>query len=67
MTTKKLFKGTERELVITDNKGLINVYTKEDLRLREVKRQQLKFIIETGSIIILAFLLGCCLTYLIVK
>lgn len=67
MTTKTLFKGTERELLITDNKGIINVYTKEDLRLRELKRQQLKFIIETGSIIILAFLLGICLTYLMMK
>lgn len=67
MTTKKLFKGTERELIITNNNGVINVYTKEDLRLQKLKKKQKDFIIKNGSIVLLSILLGFCLTYLMMK
>jgi len=65
MTTKTLFKGTERELLITDRNGVITVETKEDLRLKELRKQEFKFFYENGILLLLSFLLGCCITYLI--
>ena len=67
MTTKKLFKGTPNELIITEKNNKIIVENKEDIRLKELREQQLKFLCETGLLIISSFLLGVCLTYLITK
>ena len=67
MTTKKLFKGTPNELRITEKNNKIIVENKEDIRLKELREQELKFLCETGLLIISSFLLGVCLTYLITK
>lgn len=67
MTTKTLFKGTQNELRITEVNNKIIVENKEDIRLKELRQQQVKFFYETGLLIISSFLLGCFFTYLIMK
>ena len=67
MTTKKLFKGTPNELIITETNNKIIVENKEDIRLKELRERQLKFLCETSFVVISSSLLGVCLTYLITK
>jgi len=67
MITKKLFKGTERELLITEKNGVINVFTKKDLELKQLKKQELRCFYESVFFMFLSFLLGCCVTYLMMK
>lgn len=59
----KLHERTERELLITTKGNKILVQTKQEIELKNLRKQQRDFIIEKTILLFLGISLGCCLMY----
>lgn len=63
----KLHENTNRELLITTKGNRIIVETKNDLKLKQLRKEQQNFIIEKSILLFLGIALGCCLMYIFLK